>query len=134
MFVYMHATNPCIKMYDSSQKLVTRVIQGGRLVRGLLPFGFLLLRGVRRGKDTIPPCAYIYKHLLLKSIMPRTIYQSCVNALKDVRGTTITSDKLNSLILIFIGGQERTIKQALHTMACTGLIKDIGDCRFEIAN
>ena len=63
--------------------------------------------------------------------MPKTIYQSCVKALEGRKGT-INLDDLKALIMMHIGSQERTIKQALQTMSYTNLIKDIGDCRFEI--
>ena len=63
--------------------------------------------------------------------MPKTIYKSCVETLIDVKGT-ITLDELTALIMMHIGGQTRTINQALKIMSSTGLIKDIGDCRFEV--
>ena len=44
----------------------------------------------------------------------------------------ITINDLRSLIMINIGSDERTITACLKTMGATGLIKDIGDCRFEI--
>ncbi len=63
--------------------------------------------------------------------MPKTVYQSCVECLEQVDGE-INLDDLSSLIMIHIGGNERTITQALHVMAATGLIKDIGNARFEV--
>lgn len=64
--------------------------------------------------------------------MGKTIYENCSEMLKDRKGETITLENLKGLIIKYIGGQQRTIDQALRVMATTGLIKDVGNWRFEI--
>ena len=64
--------------------------------------------------------------------MGRTIYQNCVKMLETIKGEVITFNELESLIIRFIGGQAGTINQALKVMATTGLIKDVGNARFEV--
>ena len=54
--------------------------------------------------------------------------------LRGKEGETRNLDDLKSLIIRHIGGQEKTITQALHVMGNAGLIKDIGNYRFIIQN
>ena len=63
--------------------------------------------------------------------MPKTVYASCVECLKDQEGE-MTIEALKTLIMINIGGNHRTITQALKVMSQTGLIKDIGHARVKI--
>ena len=62
----------------------------------------------------------------------RTIYSRCIELLKDQKGKKLTLDEIKSLIMMNLGGCERTIAQALQVMAFTKLIKDIGNYRFKI--
>ena len=64
--------------------------------------------------------------------MGRTVYEKCVELLKQHSEEVLTLDKLSSLIMISLGGDVRTIKNALHVMALTGLIEDMGNSRFKI--
>ncbi len=64
--------------------------------------------------------------------MGKTIFQSCSSALKEFRGQIITFNQLEAIIIRDVGGQQGTISQALKVMATTGLIKDIGNSRFEV--
>ena len=64
--------------------------------------------------------------------MGKTIYQNCVKMLEGRKGKIITLENLKGLIIKHIGGQERTIDQALRVMATTGLIKDVENWRFKI--
>ena len=50
----------------------------------------------------------------------------------DKHKKTITLDELTSLISINITSTPKTIVNAMRTMGMTGLIKDIGQSRFEI--
>ncbi len=61
----------------------------------------------------------------------RNTYSKLKEILKDKEGV-ITIHELKSLIMMNIGCDERTIQNCLKVMGGTGLIKDIGDCRFEI--
>ncbi len=63
--------------------------------------------------------------------MGNTIYQNCAKMLEDVEGT-ISLEELESLIIRCIGGQRGTVTNALHVMGSTGLLKDIGNSRFEV--
>lgn len=64
-----------------------------------------------------------------------TVYQSCVKMLSQIPdGETLTLDSLTALIMRHIGGQPHTIRQALLVMGSTGLIKDIGECKFKVKN
>ena len=53
--------------------------------------------------------------------------------LKGADDKIITLPQLRTLLLIHVGSSERTIQSCLHIMGETGLIKDIGDSRFEIS-
>ncbi len=64
--------------------------------------------------------------------MGKTIYKSCVELLESKKGKVIKLEELKALIIMHIGGQIGTINQALQIMGSTGLIKDIGNCRFKI--
>jgi hypothetical protein len=61
----------------------------------------------------------------------RTTYSKLKNILKDLQGV-ITIHELRTLIIINVGSCERTIASCLKILSETGLIKDIGDCKFEI--
>ena len=63
--------------------------------------------------------------------MPKTVYASCVECLKDQEGK-MTVDSLKTLIMMKIGGCDRTILQALHVMEQTGLIQDIGNGKIKV--
>ncbi len=63
----------------------------------------------------------------------RNTYSKLKEMLKDKEGI-ITIHDLNALIMMNIGSDPRTIQTCLRVMGSTGLIKDIGDCRFEIHN
>jgi len=52
--------------------------------------------------------------------------------LKNLKGLTITIDKLRRLILTRIGGTERTVSGYMAFMQEVGMIKDVGNCRWEI--
>lgn len=61
------------------------------------------------------------------------VYQRCVKALSGKeKGDTLSLDELKGLIMIHLGSQEVTIQQALKTMGLTGLLKDLGNFRFEV--
>ena len=62
----------------------------------------------------------------------RTVYSKCVELLKDKKGNTLNLDELKGLIMMDLGGCERTIAQALHVMSFTNLIKDVGNYRFKV--
>jgi hypothetical protein len=64
--------------------------------------------------------------------MGKTIYSKCKEMLEGVDQEILTLDAIQSLILINIGGQAGTIKNAMFVMAQTGLIIDIGNSRFRI--
>lgn len=64
--------------------------------------------------------------------MVRTVYQKCLDLILNIKKDEITQGELKALIMINIGGCERTIKQAMDVMISTGLIKDIGNFRFKI--
>ena len=61
----------------------------------------------------------------------RNTYSKLKEILKDKEGV-ITIHDLKSLIMMNIGCDERTIQNCLRVMGSTGLIKDIGDCKFEV--
>jgi len=62
----------------------------------------------------------------------RTTYSRLQSMLKQVPSSEITIHNLKKLIMINIGSNERTIDSCLRIMGDTGLIKDIGNCRFKI--
>ncbi len=62
----------------------------------------------------------------------RTVYSRVKEVLNEYQGKVITRDNLMSLIVIHVGSGESTIANAMRTMAIAGLIKDIGDSRFEV--
>ena len=64
--------------------------------------------------------------------MPKTIFSSCKEMLSKADKKVITLEQLRMLIQIHIGSQRGTIEQALRVMGSTGLIKDIGECKFEV--
>ena len=65
--------------------------------------------------------------------MGKTIYAKCIELIEGLeKGLVISNNKLRANIMVKIGGQQRTIKNAITVMLETKLIKDIGNCRFEI--
>ena len=64
----------------------------------------------------------------------RNTFPKIKEMLNNSKGKVITIHDLRALIIINIGSNERTIQSCLKIMAETQLIKDIGDCRFEIYN
>ncbi len=64
--------------------------------------------------------------------MGLTVYQKCVKILENKKGETLNLDELKSLIMRYCGSQQVTVMTALQTMGQTGLIKDIGNYRFEV--
>ena len=62
----------------------------------------------------------------------RTTYSRIKRMLEGVKKKVVSKDELDTLIAIHIGSTPRSIENALRTMAMTGLIKDIGNFRFEI--
>lgn len=65
--------------------------------------------------------------------MGKTIYSKCQELLsKFSKGDEIGFMKLKQLIVIHIGGQQRTIKQALEVMIISKLIKDVGNAHYKI--
>jgi hypothetical protein len=65
--------------------------------------------------------------------MGNTLYYKCKELLKEYpRGMQIGIVLLSNEIMINIGSDPRTIENALKTMITTKLIKDIGNCHFEI--
>jgi len=64
--------------------------------------------------------------------MGKTIYSKCQEILKNYSGKEIGLMKLRQLVIMNIGGQERTITQALKVMGQTKLIQDIGNAHFKI--
>ena len=61
----------------------------------------------------------------------RTTYSKLKGILENQKGV-ISIHELRTLIIINVGSCERTIASCLKILAETGLIKDIGDCKFEI--
>jgi len=64
----------------------------------------------------------------------KTIYDKCRELLEKYykKGEEVGSVKLSTKIILDIGGQKRTIQNALSVMLATKLIKDIGNCHFKI--
>jgi len=66
--------------------------------------------------------------------MGQTVYNKCVKMLKGHEGKELNLQELQTLITIFCGSMQSTIKTAMQTMGMTGLIKDIGNSRFVVKN
>ena len=66
--------------------------------------------------------------------MGKTIYSKCKELISKnyYKDDEIGSPELTELIMISIGGQPRTIKNAMRVMMQTKLIQDIGNCHFKI--
>lgn len=64
----------------------------------------------------------------------RKIYNRCIELLEKnfKKGDEVGSGKLTRLIIINLGGDQRTISGALRVMLETKLIKDINNCHFKI--
>ena len=66
-------------------------------------------------------------------LMGKTTYSKSAEMIGGLeKGLEIGAIKLRSNILVKIGGDERTISQAIRIMLETKLIKDIGNCHFKI--
>ncbi len=66
-------------------------------------------------------------------MMGKTIYSKCQEMIsKFKKGEEIGANDLTTLIIINIGGQKRTIQNAITVMLATKLIKDIGTAHFKI--
>ena len=61
----------------------------------------------------------------------RTTYSKLKDVLKNEQGV-ITIHELRRLIIMNVGSCERTITACLKIMHETGMIKDIGDCKFKV--
>lgn len=59
----------------------------------------------------------------------RNTYPKLKKMLEGVNGELNVSE-LRLLIMMNVGSSERTIQSCLRVMGETGLIKDIGDCKF----
>ena len=64
--------------------------------------------------------------------MGKTMYNACINMLRLCTKKTITLEELKMGITIHIGGGFGTQRQNLAIMLSTGLIKDVGNSRFEL--
>jgi hypothetical protein len=65
--------------------------------------------------------------------MGKTIYSKCVDLCNGLeKGLLMPASKLRANIMVKIGGQPRTIKNAITVMIETKLIQDIGNCHFKI--
>ncbi len=66
--------------------------------------------------------------------MGKTIYSRCVDLLKEnfKKGEKIGSKNLIKFLMMYVGGQDRTIKNSIKVMLQTKLIKDIGNMHFKI--
>ena len=60
------------------------------------------------------------------------VYSKVVKLVATIKEDEISLPELEALITVFCGSKQVTIDTALKTMAVTGLIKDIGNCRFKI--
>ena len=63
----------------------------------------------------------------------RNTYPKLKNMLREHKKNIINLNELRGLIMINIGSNEVTIKSSLRIMNETGLLKDIGNYKFEIA-
>jgi len=61
-----------------------------------------------------------------------SIYEKRIKYLEAYRGTELSLEELQGIIMMHQGGQPQTISNALRVMGMTGLIKDIGNSRFKI--
>lgn len=61
----------------------------------------------------------------------RNTYSKLKQMLEDKEGI-ISIHELKKLIMINIGSDRRTIESCLRIMGDTGLIQDVGDCKFKI--
>ena len=65
--------------------------------------------------------------------MPATTYNKCKELIAQLeKGSEIGFMKLNSLIMVKIGGDPRTTSNTMRVMLDTKLIKDIGHSHFKI--
>ena len=67
--------------------------------------------------------------------MGLTRYNKCIKVLHYLRqehGNTISTDELKSAVKILVGGTEGVVFTTMAFMRETGMIKDIGNCRWEI--
>lgn len=64
--------------------------------------------------------------------MGMTRYDKCTEVLKPYNGKRITTNKLRSLVLQYIGGTERTVFGILAFMREVGMIYDKGNCEWQV--
>ena len=62
----------------------------------------------------------------------RTGYFKYVEILSDVKSKEISLMELQALVATYMSSNPKTIEQHIRAMGITGLIKDIGNSRFEI--
>ena len=62
----------------------------------------------------------------------RTTYYRLLKMLKNTDYEIIHINQLRKLVMMHIGGDERTITACLRVMGQTGLIQDMGDLKFKI--
>ncbi len=88
-----------------------------------------------KGKNISPEHTYVYICGGILCMMDkRTTYFRLVRMLRELDIKIITLDQLEGLIMMNIGGNKRTIQSCLTILNKTGLIRDIGDYRFEIVD
>ncbi len=65
--------------------------------------------------------------------MGKTVLNKCKEMIRDnIKKGVINLETLRHKTLIYVGGDERTILQAMRIMLDVGLITDIGNSRFKI--
>lgn len=62
----------------------------------------------------------------------RTIYSKCKEITDEIKKDTISFMELETLIGTYMSGNPKTIEHHMRLMGMTGLIKDIGNGKFEI--
>lgn len=62
----------------------------------------------------------------------RNSYYRLKEMLEEYKGKTLSIHELKTLISVNLGCGDKTISQHLRSMGMTGLIEDIGDCKFKI--
>ena len=66
-------------------------------------------------------------------VMGKTVLKKCKEMLRDnIKQDIINLQTLRHKTLIYVGGDERTILQAMRIMLDVGLIEDVGNSRFKI--
>lgn len=62
----------------------------------------------------------------------RNAYPRVKAMLEEHKGKALNLDELTALIMINLGSTPATVASHLRIMALTGLVKDIGNSRFEV--